>query len=262
MTALGSAFLALRDVSLCYPLRVTAAAQSRLASGTLRTDIGSDIREIEPGKYAVQALSNVSLELKSGDRLAIIGSNGAGKSTLLRTLAGIYRPDTGERVAVGGISTIFNAGLGFDMEQTGLENIVVRSLFAGRRRSEIRKKMDEIARYSGLGEYLHLPLRTYSNGMLSRLAFSVATAWDDAILLMDEWIGAGDAAFLIQANERLMRLVGGVEILALASHNGEILKRFCNVAIVMSHGSVVFCGSVQDGLQFFGRHRNPRSDGS
>jgi ABC-type polysaccharide/polyol phosphate transport system ATPase subunit len=253
--------LALRNVSLFYPVKVSAAAKEIFAVHSHRADIGSEIQQVKPGKFAVQALVDVSLDLVPGDRLAIIGSNGAGKSTLLRVLAGIYRPDSGQRMAVGGVSTMFSAHLGFDMEQSGAENIMVRALFAGRTRAEIRAKSEEIAEYSGLGEYLYLPLRTYSNGMVTRLAFSIATAWGDSILLMDEWIGAGDAAFFAKAEERLKTLVGGVKILALASHNPQILTRFCNAAIVMSHGSIMFQGAVADALQFFSQHQKSHFDG-
>jgi ABC-type polysaccharide/polyol phosphate transport system ATPase subunit len=261
MTSPEVARLSLRNVSLSYPVRVSAAGQQMLAAHSQRADIGSEIRQVKPGKFVVQALRDVSLELASGDRLGIVGSNGAGKSTLLRALAGIYRPDSGERIAVGGISTMFSTQLGFDMEQSGLENLLVRGLFAGRRRSEIAAKIDEIAEYSGLGEYLHLPLRSYSSGMVARLAFAVATAWDDSILLIDEWIGAGDAAFLAKATERLSSVVSSVQILALASHNAGILDRFCNGAIVMSHGAIMFRGTVQESLRFFNEHQKKLFDG-
>lgn len=260
MTGADSPRLALRNVSLAYPVRVDAAGQQMLKARVQRADIGSEIREVRRGQFVVQALNDVSLDLGPGDRLGIIGSNGAGKSTLLRTLAGIYRPDRGERIASGGIATMFSAFLGFDMEQSGLENLLVRGLYAGHRKAEVRDKIGEIAEYSGLGEYLHLPLRTYSSGMVARLAFAVATAWDDAILLIDEWIGAGDAAFLAKATERLSSVVSCVQILVLASHNPNILGRFCNSAIVMSHGSVVFRGTVQESLRFFTEHQKTRFD--
>ncbi len=261
MTRSVSSLLSLENVSLSYPVQSSSVGSRLIEDRNQRADIGSEIREIAPGKFAVQALKDISLELVSGDRLGIIGSNGAGKSTLLRTLAGIYRPDTGQRVSVGGISTMFNAYLGFDMEQSGLENLLVRGLFAGRTRAEIKDKIDDIAECSGLGEYLHLPLRIYSSGMVARLAFAIATAWDDSILLIDEWIGAGDAAFLAKATERLSSVVGKVQILALASHNGNILSRFCSSAIVMSHGTIAFRGTVQESLLFFADHQKALFDG-
>jgi ABC-type polysaccharide/polyol phosphate transport system ATPase subunit len=259
MTDRSSPYLAVRHVSLHYPIRINAASQQMLKDGARRADVGSEIVEIKPGSYVVKALNDVSFELRAGDRLGIVGSNGAGKSTLLRLLAGIYRPDSGVRESNGRISTIFNVRLGFEMEQSGYENILVRGLLAGRRRAEILSKVDAIADYSGLGEYLHLPLRTYSNGMLARLAFSLATAWDDSILLMDEWVGAGDAAFFAKAKERLGNYVEGVQILALATHNANILNRFCNTAIVMSRGAIVFRGTVKDALRFFQEHQQPQA---
>jgi ABC-2 type transport system ATP-binding protein/lipopolysaccharide transport system ATP-binding protein len=247
-------------VSVQFPVQVaSSAAVLRRARGT-RADIGSEIVEVAPGRFAVQALKDVTLNLEADDRLAIVGNNGAGKTTLLRTLAGIFEPVTGLREAQGRISTIFAIRLGMEMDLTGIENIILRSLIDGRTRAEIDRKLDEIAEYSGLGDYLHMPLNTYSGGMLARLAFTIATAWGASILLMDEWIGAGDSAFFKMAEDRLVNLVTDVRILVLTSHNPAILKRFCNRAIVLAHGKIVYEGGLDDALEYFQGHQRTRFD--
>ena len=244
----------LKDVSLRFPIRSGALTTDRLQDQKKRADIGSEIVEISSGRYAVQALNKVSISLEPGDRLAIIGNNGAGKTTLLRMLAGIFEPDEGTREVSGSVSTIFNIRLGFEMDYTGYENIVLRGLLDGRTRTEIESKTGQIADYTGLGDYLYLPLSTYSSGMLARLAFSVATAWEASILLMDEWIGTGDAAFFDLAEERLVNFATSVQILVLTSHNPGILNRFCNRAVVLSHGAIFYEGGVDDAWSYSREH--------
>jgi ABC-2 type transport system ATP-binding protein/lipopolysaccharide transport system ATP-binding protein len=255
MTSAVSPELELDKASLFYPVRASAAANLLKAAREKRADIGSEIREIAPKQFAVVALKEVSIKLRAGDRIAVIGTNGAGKTTLLRTLAGVYEPDTGARRVVGEVSTIFNLRLGFEMDNTGFENIVLRGLLAGQRRKDVLKQVDEIADSSGLGDYLYLPLRTYSSGMLARLAFTIATAWGASVLLMDEWIGAGDEGFLDMAQKRLVDMVEDVQILVLATHNLAIAQRFCNRAIVMSHGQIRFDGGVEDAIRYFKQHK-------
>jgi ABC-type polysaccharide/polyol phosphate transport system ATPase subunit len=246
-------YLALQGVDLHYPVRARVAAEALRVAQRKRAALGSRIREVAPGRFALAALEGVSLELLPGDRLALIDANGSGKSTLLRTMAGIYTPDAGRRTVRGPVSTLFNLRLGFEMEQNGLDNIALRCLIDGWPRRQIRRKVDEIADYSGLGDYLYLPLRTYSAGMLARLAFSIATAWHTGILLMDEWVGAGDAEFMAMAKQRLTAFVQQSEILVLASHNGAVLRSMCNRSVVLSQGQLLFQGSVDQGLAFQGQ---------
>ena len=250
-------FLRLTDASVSFPVKVSRAKELREA-GHKRADVGSELVELRPGKYSVRALRNASLTLNPGDRLAIIGGNGAGKTTLLRTLAGIFELETGSRDVRGEISTIFNMRLGFEMSASGYDNILLRGLIEGHSKADVRTAVDEIADFSGLGDYLYLPLETYSAGMLARLAFSIATAWNASILLLDEWIGAGDAGFFKLAENRLVNFVTKVEILVVASHNAGILKRFCNRAIVLSHGMIVHEGPVDEAWQWFQAHQSTR----
>jgi len=248
-----AASVKLDRANLNFPL--TVAPSVRAAALPLarakRANIGGEIIETSRHHLAVQALRDISFSLAPGDRLAIIGSNGSGKTTLLRLVAGLLEPETGSRVVQGKVSTIFNIRLGFMMENTGYDNIVMRGLLDGRSRREIDAKLEHIADSTGLGDYLQLPLEIYSSGMLARLAFSIATAWDASILLMDEWIGAGDAAFLAMARERLVDFASNVQILLLASHAPPILRQMCNRAIVLSQGELVFSGEVDAALAFF-----------
>jgi lipopolysaccharide transport system ATP-binding protein len=181
----------------------------------------------------------VSFELIQGQRLGLVGHNGAGKTTLLKTLAGIYEPTTGVVRTCGRISNLLDVTMGMDFEATGLENILLRGLLFGFRRSEIDRLIPGIIEFSGLGDYVKMPVRIYSSGMLVRLAFSIATSFDADILLMDEWLGVGDAEFNARAQERLAQIVGRASILVLASHNRDIITANCNRIIEMEHGRIV-----------------------
>lgn len=243
-------YLGLQHVDLFYPVDARVASTLMLSTRSKRRHLGCEIIQLGFRRFALAALRDVTVSLYSGDRLALIGANGAGKSTLLRMMAGIYYPDRGSRTVFGSISTLFNLRLGFNMEQSGIENIKLRCLLSGWSRKQIKERQGEIAENTGLGNYVHLPLRTYSSGMLARLAFTICTSQESGILLMDEWIGAGDENFMKLAKERLTRYVENTEIVVLASHNPGILRQICNRAIVMSSGSVVFEGSVEDGLKY------------
>jgi len=199
----------------------------------------------------VQALENITLSFKDGDRVALIGRNGAGKSTLLMALAGIYEPQSGS-ISVGGrISSILNPQVGVDPTATGYENIYISGLLHGINRSELTAKIRDIAEFSELGDFLFMPVRTYSQGMRIRLAFSIATSIEPDILLMDEWIGAGDEQFIIKAKNRLENLIQKSSILVLASHNIGLVKLICNKAVFLDQGKVVYCGPVEETLMHY-----------
>jgi len=200
----------------------------------------------------VHALRGVSLEFNKGDRVGLIGRNGAGKTTLLRVLSGAYEPTGGEIDVSGSISSLTDITLGMDMEADGYENIMLRSIVMGRTRREARARIQEIEEFTGLGEYLRLPVRVYSSGMLLRLAFAVSTAIEPEILLMDEMIGAGDAHFIEKARTRLENLMSDASILVLASHSSDILRQFCNKGAVLEQGQVVFSGELEDCLDHYG----------
>jgi ABC-type polysaccharide/polyol phosphate transport system ATPase subunit len=198
------------------------------------------------GHQYVRALDDVSLELRQGDRLAIIGHNGSGKSTLLKALAGIYLPQRGTVESDRPVSGIFNIALGFRHEATGYRNIVLKGLIAGKTRTEIEQAVPEIADFTELGPYLNMPLRTYSQGMAMRLAFAIATAFSSDILLLDEWIGAGDAEFREKMIRRMTGFVQSAHILVLASHSTQLLRRVANKAIWLEAGRIREAGPVDE----------------
>jgi len=187
----------------------------------------------------VTALNNVSLEIRDGDRIGLVGHNGSGKTTLLRTLAGIYKPSAGSIEIEGTVGTLIDPAAGMDPEATGLENIYLRGYVLGMTKREINSKIDEIAKITGLGNFIELPVKTYSAGMFSRLAFAISTSVSPEILLVDEGIGAGDAAFQSVVNSRLNDLYGGVGILILATHSTSLINVHCNRRCELQRGSLL-----------------------
>jgi ABC-type polysaccharide/polyol phosphate transport system ATPase subunit len=202
---------------------------------------------------AVRALESVSLKLGHGDRLGILGHNGAGKSTLLRVLAGVYAPTSGRASIEGRISALFNTSPGLDADDTGYENIFTCGLFLGMSREEITSKAPEIAEFTELGDYLNLPVRTYSTGMLTRLGFAIATAIQPEILLLDEGLSAGDARFAEQAKRRVDSLVERSSVLVIASHSEAMIRSMCNRALLLEAGRVAALGDVDDVIETYHR---------
>lgn len=184
----------------------------------------------------IRSLEDVTFEIHEGERVGIVGHNGAGKSTLLRALSNVYAPTAGRAEIVGEIGSLVDIGLGIDGEATGRENIYIRGALLGLKRREIEKRFDEIVEFSELGEFINMPVRTYSSGMHLRLAFAVATIIRPEILLMDEWLSVGDAAFNEKAEQRLSDLVKSSRILVIASHSRELIERTCNRAMWFEHG--------------------------
>lgn len=244
------AHIEVQDITVEFPLYhgSTRSLKNRVIGGI---GLGGRISEDAGHRVCVKALESVSLTLEHGDRVALIGANGAGKSTLLRVLAGIYEPVRGRVQCDGRVAPLFDISLGLNPETTGYENIALRGLFLGMSRREILARRDAIAAFSELGDYLSMPLRTYSSGMMLRLAFSVSTHADAEILLMDEWIGAGDASFTHKAKRRMTELVGGAAILVLASHSEEIVRRTCNKAVLLKRGAIAHVGDVDTVLQVY-----------
>lgn len=201
----------------------------------------------------IQAVDGISLSLRDGDRLAVVGHNGSGKSTLLRTLAGIYPPQAGRIECNGRIASLFNISLGFRQEASGYRNIILKGLAEGRSNAEIARAIPEIVAFSGLGPYIDMPLRTYSQGMAMRLAFSIATSFHNDILLMDEWIGAGDAAFREKVVGRMNNYVQAASIVVIASHSAVLLKRIANKAIWLESGKLRGMGDVGEVVDAYER---------
>jgi ABC-type polysaccharide/polyol phosphate transport system ATPase subunit len=199
----------------------------------------------------VEALKDISFSLTSGDRLGLIGHNGAGKSTLLRTLAGRFMPTSGTLTVTGKIMPLLSLGVGMDGDFTGYENITLSGLYMGMSHKEIDSVIDDIADFTDLGDFLNLPMRTYSAGMQLRLSFAIATAFHPDILLVDEVFGAGDASFYQKAEKRMETMLEKSSIFVLASHSIGLIQQYCNKACVMEKGRIAFIGDSKDAIQFY-----------
>jgi ABC-2 type transport system ATP-binding protein len=204
----------------------------------------------------IEALRDITLSLRHGDRVALVGHNGAGKSTLLRLLSGIYEPTRGSARVTGKVAPVFDLGVGMDPEISGYENIIIRGLFLGMTRKQMEARMDDIADFTELHNYLSMPLRTYSTGMRVRLALGVVTSIDPEILILDEGIGAVDADFLDKARDRLTDLVRRSGILVFASHSDELLVELCTSAMWMDKGEIREQGSLRTVLTHY-KGRDP-----
>ncbi|KND55041.1 Polysaccharide ABC transporter, ATP-binding protein [Candidatus Paraburkholderia kirkii] len=238
------AYIELKGTTLDLPIYDVQGRS--LKKKVLRMGRRNTIAEDNDGVIFVRALDNVDVRFESGDRIGLIGQNGAGKSTLLRTMAGIYAPTQGTVVSSGKIVPLLDISLGMDENSTGMQNIRLRGLLLGMSDEEIRAKTQAIAEFSGLGDYLDLPIRTYSSGMRVRLAFAVSTAVDAEILLLDEVMGVGDAAFMHKAKDRLADLHSRAEIVVLAMHANSEIRRVCNKALWMERGRVRAFGEVEE----------------
>ncbi|VHO00551.1 Teichoic acids export ATP-binding protein TagH [Lawsonella clevelandensis] len=221
-------------------------ARTRSLKQTFLGAAGGAIGRNSSNVVVVEALKNINLHLREGDRVGLVGHNGAGKSTLLRLLSGIYEPTRGSAEVHGRVAPVFDLGIGMDPEISGYENIIIRGLFLGQTRQQMKEKMEEIAEFTELGEYLDMPLRTYSSGMRIRLALGVVTSIDPEILLLDEGLGAVDAAFMRKARHRLKDMVQRSGLLVFASHSNEFLAQLCDKAIWIDHGEAVLAGSVEE----------------
>ncbi len=230
------ASITLENVTVSFPIfgANSASLKTTLAAAATGGRIGR-----ETGVTVVDALRDVTLSLSSGDRLGIMGHTGAGKTTLLQTLAGVYAPTRGRLVRQGTVASLINPTLGIERDATGYENIMILGLVHGLSRRGIACLTPEIAEFSGLGDYLAMPVRTYSTGMLMRLAFSIVTSFRSDIVLMDEWLSVGDAEFRERGAVRLRELIRSTGILVLASHSPDLIARECDSVIELSHGAIL-----------------------
>jgi|GEM_PF-184181 len=235
----------LDNVSVDFPiygvnqlsLRHTIAR--RAAGGLIQRD------QRQKDRLLVRALSDVTLKLEEGDRLGLVGHNGSGKSTLLKTIAGIYEPVAGTISVRGRITPLFDMMPGLDVDDTGYENILTSGMLLGMTREFVESKIPEIEEVSELGDYLSLPVRTYSAGMTTRLGFALVTALDPDVLVMDEGFGAADLSFTERAAERMDEFIGRSRVMVLASHSDAMLQSICNKAALMKEGRILSVGSVE-----------------
>lgn len=219
------------------------------ASRTLKSAAVQMFRPRRREARIVHALRDVTFSITAGERVGLIGHNGAGKSTLLKVLARIYPPQHGYIRVDGHICPLFEFATGFEMEASGWDNIRTRALLLGMASREIEAKLDDIAEFTGLGEFLDLPVRCYSSGMLLRLAFATSTAVDPEILLLDEVMAAGDAAFIEHARKRMNALMERAHIVVFATHSLEVLPTFCERAIWLDHGQIRCDGPTPEVVQ-------------
>ena len=241
-----SAKLRLDAVTVDFPIYSLGARS--LKNTLLHRSSGGNIARDAADRPCVRALDGVTLTISQNDRIGLVGGNGAGKTTLLRVLAGAYEPTTGQVWRQGRTASLLDLSLGIDSEATGYENIVARGLFLGLKPAQMRERIGEIEAFTELGDYLAMPVHTYSAGMRLRLAFAVSTCGDPEVLLMDEWISAGDAAFVEKISRRLDEFVDRAGVLVLASHNLDLLKRVCTRGVLIEAGRVLASGPIDEVL--------------
>lgn len=206
---------------------------------------------IDKKKESFLALDNIDLRIIHGERLGIIGRNGAGKSSLLKVISGIYKPTKGDLKVSGHIQPLIEIGAGFDPEFTGRENIYLNGYMLGFTPSQIREKEKEIIEFAELENFIDIPIKYYSSGMAVRLAFTIATSIEPEILIFDEMLSAGDAAFMVKAQNRMKSLLDKAKIMVIVSHDMSVIRNLCNRALVVETGKVVFDGSAEESLAFY-----------
>ena len=243
-----SAEIDVRGVSLDFPLyHGNARSLKRTVFSKVSSRIANDVRH----RVVVEALRDVSFSLSSGDRLGLIGTNGAGKTTLLRTLAGIYEPVIGSIRVNGSLNALLDPQLGMNPDMTGRENIMLRGLYNGLDRAAIRRLEQDVCDFAELDDFIELPVRIYSSGMVVRLGFALATAIRPQVLLMDEWFMAGDATFMEKARARLEDMVRGAEILVLSSHQEHVILEWCTRVIWMDQGRIRADGPAAEVMELY-----------
>jgi ABC-type polysaccharide/polyol phosphate transport system ATPase subunit len=243
----------LRNVSLTFTVhqqkRVTL--KEYLVRGLFRRSAG--------GRIAVHALTGVNLSARDGERVGVIGHNGAGKSTLLKLIAGIYPPTKGTRSVAGRVCSLFDISLGFEPEANGWENITYRAYLQGESPASLKGKIDEIAAFTELGEFLNIPVRHYSAGMMMRLAFAIATAVEPEVLLIDEILAVGDLAFQNKARERMRQMMSSARLMMVVAHDFGTIKDLCNRVIWLQHGAVVMDGPPDEVVAAYKASVNPQA---
>jgi lipopolysaccharide transport system ATP-binding protein len=244
----------IEDLSVWFPLyHGSARSLKKMALAAATGRLGRDRLQ----HVVVRAMRDINLTLTAGDRLGLIGSNGAGKTTLLRVLAGIYEPVAGRISIQGSLNALLDPSLGMNMELTGRENILLRGLYAGLPRHDLPRLEDDVAEFAELSDFIDLPVRIYSAGMVVRLGFALATAIKPQILLMDEWFLAGDAAFMERARVRLETMVRNADILVLSTHQTEIVRTWCTRVLWLDQGHVLADGPAGEVLdQYLGKPVN------
>lgn len=239
------ALINFENASLDFPIFDTASRS--IKKNIISFATGGQLGQ-KNGRVIVSALKNLNFRIDEGERIGLIGHNGAGKTTLLRMFSKVYYPTSGKVDIDGDIGSLISISLGINPEFTGRENIYIRGALLGLRKKEINKKIDEMIDFTDLGDFIDMPVRTYSSGMQMRLGFSVSTIFTPEILLMDEWLSVGDENFKHKAEKRLAEIISSTKILILASHSYELLKNNCNRILWLEHGCLKMDGKPDDVL--------------
>jgi len=254
-------FIRVQNASLFYPIlnseRASVRGWMRAIAGSAES--GTPFFKDKAGHKLVRALDNLSFEIGSGVRLGLLGSNGAGKSTLLKMISGIYPPSSGKLDISGTISSVLDLGVGMDMDATGRDNIVLTGYLRGFTRQQSEAHTDDVIEFADIGSFIDMPVRTYSAGMTTRLAFALATTIAPDILLLDEIIAAGDAAFVNKSRLRMESVMKRARILVFASHASGLIRAYCNKGLVMDKGRVVFLGDVEEAIEIHEKRQLARA---
>lgn len=238
------AILSLNNVSVEFSVYQGGARSIKKA--LLASSIKRNVVRDSHDRINVNALTDLTFEVRDGDRIGLVGANGAGKSTLLKVLAGILAPTRGRFHSAGYITSLLDIGAGLNTDSTGRENILLRGMYMGIHPREMRKHVDDIVAFTELGPYIDMPVRIYSSGMMVRLLFAISTTIPPEILIMDEWLSAGDAKFLSRAKLRMEAFVQKSSILVLASHSVGLVKEWCNRALLLENGHQKCLGSPDE----------------
>ena len=222
----------------CVDFPIYNASARSLKKRLIQVATGGKLSANDQGRVIVRALEDLTFSLNDGDRVGLLGHNGAGKSTLLRLLSGVYAPSAGTASISGEVASLIDISLGIDPEASGRENIFMRGILLGMTKSDIAEKLEEIIEFSELGDFIDMPVRTYSSGMHLRLAFAVSTTIRPEILIMDEWLSVGDEGFKHKAEARMNELVQATSILVIASHSRDLVLHTCNRVIWLEHGKI------------------------
>jgi lipopolysaccharide transport system ATP-binding protein len=230
-----------------YP--VYGVKSRNLRSAVANVLLGGAVLKDNSDIIHVESLANVSLTLKSGDRLGVIGENGAGKTTLLRAISGYLYPSKGIVRTQGRLSSLINAGAGLDPDRTGRENAGIMALILGARKRDLDKIIEDVIEFAELGYFFDIPVRSYSAGMILRLSFAISTVINPDILILDEGVLAGDQHFIGKARERMERIYNHTDIIVLSSHSMDLIASICNKVLLLNHGKAAFLGDVKEGIR-------------
>ena len=241
----------LKNVCLDFPVYDAVSLSFRNKVSNMGKVIVNRTTKNNSGGKIIKGLRDISYIFNHGDKVALLGHNGSGKTTLLKLLAGIYAPTSGSIQKTGETNCMLDIGFGFEQDATGYENIILSNITRGLTKEQVDKILPEIVEFCGLGEFLNMPLRTYSSGMQARLAFSSAIANTPGILLIDEFFSTGDIEFSKKSKKKVLEMMSNSSILVFASHDLSLLKSICNKAICMQNGKVIYSGETSEAIEYY-----------